>query len=52
VKALFEGFDQQFREGLREVSLNPWRIGTIARAALAFFHIERPRRLILTQRSA
>lgn len=27
---------------LHEVSLNPWRIGTIARACLAFFHIERP----------
>lgn len=34
---------------LDKISLNPWRIGTIARAALAFFHIERPRRLILTQ---
>ncbi len=29
---------------LDKVSLNPWRIGTIARACLAFFRIERPRR--------
>jgi hypothetical protein len=29
---------------LDKVSLNPWRIGTIARACLAFFGIERPRR--------
>ena len=28
---------------LGKVSLNPWRIGTIARACLAFFRIERPR---------
>ncbi|WP_199044672.1 HARBI1 family protein [Glycomyces salinus] len=34
---------------LQKVSLNPWRIGTIARACLAFFRIERPRRLVLTQ---
>ncbi|WP_353895555.1 transposase family protein [Glycomyces tritici] len=32
---------------LQKVSLNPWRIGTIARACLAFFRIEHPRRLIL-----
>lgn len=37
---------------LDKIGLNPWRIGTIARACLAFFHIERPRRLILTQRAA
>jgi hypothetical protein len=37
---------------LQKVSLNPWRIGTIARACLAFFRIERPRRLVLTQRAA
>ncbi|WP_374199501.1 transposase family protein [Glycomyces sp. YM15] len=36
---------------LQKVSLNPWRIGTIARAGLAFHRIERPRRLILTQRT-
>jgi hypothetical protein len=36
---------------LQKVSLNPWRIGTIARACLAFYRIERPRRLI-TQRAA
>lgn len=35
----------------QRVSLNPWRIATIARAALAFFHIERPRRRKLTQRA-
>ena len=34
---------------LDKVGLNPWRIGTIARACLAFFRIERPRRLILTR---
>lgn len=33
---------------LQKVSLNPWRIGTIARACLAFHRIERPRRLTLT----
>lgn len=27
---------------LGKVGLNPWRIGVIARACLAFFHIERP----------
>jgi hypothetical protein len=32
--------------------IDPWRIGTIARACLVFFHIERPRRLVLTQRAA
>lgn len=37
---------------LDKIGLNPWRIGTIARACLAFFHIERPRRLILTQRAS
>lgn len=37
---------------LDKVSLNPWRIGIIARACLAFFHIERPRRLNLTQSAA
>jgi hypothetical protein len=37
---------------LDKVSLNPWRIGTIARAALAFFHIERPRRLKPVTQSA
>lgn len=36
---------------LQKVSLNPWKIGTIARACLAFFRIERPRRLVLTQRT-
>ena len=36
---------------LQQVSLNPWRIAIIARACLAFFHIERPRRLKLTQRT-
>jgi len=34
---------------LDKVSLDPWRIGTIIRACLAFHRIERPRRLILTQ---
>jgi hypothetical protein len=34
---------------LDKVSLDPWRIGTIVRACLAFHRIERPRRLILTQ---
>ena len=37
---------------LQKVSLNPWQIGTIARACLALFRIERPRRLVLTQRAA
>ena len=36
---------------LDEVSLNPWRIGTIARACLAFFHNEQPRHHKLTQRT-
>lgn len=36
---------------LQKISLNPWRIGTIARACLAFHRIERPRRLTLTQRT-
>ena len=36
---------------LNEVSLNSWRIGTIARACLAFFHNERPRHRKLTQRT-
>lgn len=37
---------------LDKVGLNPWRIGTIARACLAFFHIERPRRLKTVTQSA
>jgi hypothetical protein len=36
---------------LQKVSLDPWKTGTIARACLAFYRIERPRRLILTQRA-
>jgi len=34
---------------LDKVGLNPWRIGTIARACLALYHFERPR---LTERHA
>jgi hypothetical protein len=37
---------------LQKVSLNPWRIGTIALACLAFNRIERPRRRVLTQRAS
>lgn len=37
---------------LDKVGLNPWRIGTIARACLAFFHIERPRHLKTITQSA
>lgn len=33
---------------LQKVSLDPWKIGIIARACLAFHRIERPRRLVLT----
>jgi hypothetical protein len=32
-----------------KIGLNPWRIGTVARACLALFHFERPR---LTERHA
>lgn len=34
---------------LQKVNLDPWRIGTIIRACLAFHRIERPRRLIPTR---
>jgi hypothetical protein len=37
---------------LQKVSLDPWKIGIIARACLAFHRIERPRRLTLTQSPA
>lgn len=34
---------------LQKISLNPWRIGVIIRACLAFHRIERPRHQNLTQ---
>ncbi|WP_035697787.1 HARBI1 family protein [Glycomyces tenuis] len=37
---------------LAKVSLDPWKIGTIIRACLAFHRIERPRHLVLTQSAA
>ncbi|WP_281171193.1 hypothetical protein [Glycomyces arizonensis] len=37
---------------LQKVSLNPGRIGTIAKARLALLRTERPHRLVPTQRAA
>lgn len=37
---------------LQKIGLNPWRFGTIARACLAFFNIERPRQLKTVTQSA
>ena len=48
LRALAEKASADLKVGfgcLDKVGLSPWRIGAIARACLAFFHIEHPRRL-------